>query len=118
MADKRIIILDKVAGAGTKFNVLYWLTVPTDRQPYYANQQANFVSQWPGIDPTETAKFKAGELIEVADTYSRQSGGMAVAMTDLEENWQKLQDQFNNDTRLQRYGSTWDGTAWDVKNFT
>lgn len=120
MADRRVIILEKTErGPSTsqRFNVLYWLVVPVDRRPIYAKRQENFVSVWPGISGPEAAKFTSGEWTEVGDIFSRPSGGMAAAMTDLEQNWQKLQDELNADTRYQRYGSSWDGTTWDVKNY-
>jgi hypothetical protein len=117
MADKRIIILDKLEGAGARFNVAFWLVVPTARVPFYADRQADFVSAWSGISAPEAANFTNGLWTEIVAEYSRpDSGGLAQAKADLQVDWQKYQDKVNAYNPWTRYGTFWDdGGAWTDK---
>jgi hypothetical protein len=108
---RRVIVLDR-PHAG-RWNVAYWLTVPTARQGFYA--QAGATSAWKDASAPELADLQSGVVREVVETYSVETTPtLSEVQAALEARWQALQDETDVYNPWLRYGSSWDGTAWTL----
>lgn len=115
---RKIIILDRVGyPSDDAYRVAFWLDVPADRQPFYAN--AAFVSEVIGTEAPSAAELTAlrsGAVVEQVDRIWMPVG------TSVAQRAARLQAEFNirqSDVTTRndwaRYGTTWDGTTWTQK---
>jgi hypothetical protein len=111
---KRIIVLDN-DGSG-RFRVLYWAAVPAGREARWLAAKGNPTeSAWDGASAAENTAIAAGEVVEFAESYSKQGADLPSAQADLEVRWQQIQDDVTNNNPWNRYGSFWDDTpAWTL----
>jgi hypothetical protein len=110
MARLRIIILEQ---SNDDLRCLLWADVPAARQSHYANP--NLVSIWLGATAADNDALKSGAVTE-KELIQRVPPGVAwpQIQTFLETQWNNFQAQTNNFNPWTHYGSTWNGTTWDV----
>jgi hypothetical protein len=110
----RVIILDKGRAADEQkiFRYVLWADVPPSRQSFYA-QPAGTVSAWKDAIAADNAQIVNGSVTEKVDTINGQTGwSMPQYQAELQLRWQAFQDDVTTNNPWNRYGSTWNGTAW------
>lgn len=109
----RIVILERSEGQPITYRVAFWLTVPVARQPYYANPTGK--SAWKNCPAPDLAAIQSGAVLEVVETAEMATGANeSQVAADLQARWTAKQAALDVDTKLFRYGTTWDGAAWNV----
>jgi hypothetical protein len=118
---RQIIILERnTRGSNIEFRAAFWLAVPTLRQPLYANASAKSQVLDGSVTAGELTAIQNGSVVEQVDTFQYPSGNtLASIEADLQAQFTQRQADFNADSaRFQRYGSSFDGTTWTLKNIT
>lgn len=122
MPDKRIIILGRseegdprggqqAAWAAPSFSYLLRADVPMAHQKHHVDPEA--ASAYVDITPQELAEIRAGKVVErVGDTSISPGYTMAEMQSDLEEIWQRFQDEVTRGDDWKHYGTSWDGSSW------
>jgi hypothetical protein len=111
----RVIVLDETRDDPDTYNVLFWADVPPARQSRYADPAK--VSAWAGATQADNDALKSGAVVEQAGVARHAQGtGIAAIQGFLQQRWQDYQTFITNNNPWQRYGSTWDGTAWVMAN--
>lgn len=122
MATRKIIVLQREDDPSQSGNIhylfLYWLTVPTARQPFYAN--ASFVSLAIGTETPSTgdlASLRSGALVEEQhDAFWINGTPISQIQSDLINDYNASQARINAYNPWVRYGTSWDGTSWTAKS--
>jgi len=112
----QIIVLEKQPAAQPVFRVAFWVPVPTARQRFYANAEAT--SAWADAQAADITALKNGSVVEKVETVSADPGTTIPAIQSrLIARWTALQAELAAETTWQRYGTTYDGTAWTAGGF-
>lgn len=113
MPRMRVIILGQDPINVNTYNVLYWADVPAARQPFYANSAA--VSAWAQATTVDNQNLQSGAVVESATVQTFPAGTVIGTIeTYLQNEWSKYQAYINNFNPWIHYGSTWDGTTWNI----
>lgn len=110
---RKVILLDRLAlgSIDETYRVAFWLEVPAERRPFYANPQA--VSVVKDITADELGDMRAGRFIEVVETLTRPQGiSEPEARAMLEMSYLRRQADVNEQNPWDRYGTHWDGGEW------
>lgn len=110
---RKIILLDRLALGATDemYRVAFWLTVPVERRPYYADPGKTSVVK--NITADELGDLRAGQFVEMVETLNRPPEAteeQAEAM--LEMSFLRRQADLNALNPFDRYGTYWDGETW------
>lgn len=112
---RKIIIKERIVKP-TYFevNAVFWLVVPTGRQPFLAN--ANATSAAPSVTTEELNAIKTGAIREEIFTFSFPVGTPigTIGATILSK-YNTRQTEFNNDTTYTFYSSFHNGTSWTMQ---
>lgn len=109
----RIILLEKRYAGTQSFNVVYWCDVPAARQAFYAD--ANKTSAWKDATAQDIAALRDGSVVEFVEPFQTDNGTtLAQAQAALESRWTQLQAQVTAHNPWLRYGTTFNGTAWQA----
>lgn len=110
---RKVILLDRLA-LGTideSYRVAFWLEVPVERQPFYANPQAASVVK--NITTEELTDLRAGRFVEAVVDLTRPQGiSETEARAMLEASYTRRQQELHALNPWDRYGTYWDGDAW------
>jgi hypothetical protein len=107
---KRIIVLTRDEEHGdARLRVVYWIPTVAGREAFYARTND---SEWKDATTAENDAIKAGQVIEVVESESRQPPAPPIAtiQTYLEGRWATLKAQYDARNPWTRYGSFWDDT--------
>ena len=110
---RKIILLEREA-LGTideTYRVAFWLTVPEERRPFYANPAATSVVK--DVTQEELGDLRAGRIVEQVTTLNKPQGAteeQAEAM--LAGSFLRRQAELQDLNPYDRYGTYWDGEAW------
>lgn len=113
MMARKIILLDRLAlgSVDEAYRVAFWLDVPVERRPFYANPQAASVVK--DITADEVGDLRAGKFVEVVENLTRPHGATeAEARAMLEMSYLRRQAELNALNPWDRYGTYWDGAEW------
>ena len=104
----RIIILER---DDRKIDYVMWADVPAARQPFYAD--ATKVSAWKGALGPDNTALQLGQVVEMAGHEVMEPGYTAAqSRLKLINTWTEFQNRVTAFNKWDRYGTTWDGTAW------
>lgn len=110
---KKIIILERLPSERISYRYAMWVDVPLSQQVRYADPDKE--SRYADITADELALLRTGEVLEVVETFERETGTtLAQIIAMLEARWTQLQSQITNQKVWDRYGTSWDGDTWDV----
>lgn len=91
-----------------------WAVVPVARRDSYADELKT--SAVKDITAPELADFKAGVFLEKTETTNYPAGtSIATIQANLITNFNTFQAQVTAANPWRYYGTSWDGTSWDVK---
>jgi len=108
----RVIFLDQAAASGG-YNVVLWADVPVARQSFYANAAAT--SAWLGAQAADNTALQNGSVVEQVTPHVFPPGtNISQIESYLQNQWQNFQDHITNYNPWLHYGSTWDGTTWNL----
>jgi hypothetical protein len=115
---RKIIIQERVnEPSDFSFRFVLWATVPAARQSQYAD--ATKVSVVKDITAGELTSFRSGEFLEKQETAHYLAGTpIATIQADLIARFNTYQAQVTASNPWRFYGTSWDGTSWDVKQTT
>jgi len=106
-----IIILEQLSPAVYRYAL--WAAVPASRQPFYAIDQAAFVSQWKDALAGDTTNFRNGSVTEKIDTIQVPAGTTVPQIKAfLQARWADWQAEVTARNDWPFYGTTWDGSTW------
>jgi hypothetical protein len=106
-----IIILEQLSPSVYRYAL--WAAVPSARQPFYAIDQAAFVSQWADALPGDTANFQNGSVTEKIETIQVPQGTTTPQVKAfLQDRWTDWQTAVTARNDWPFYGTTWDGSTW------
>jgi hypothetical protein len=107
---RKIIILEQQGESGD-FRVLFWLDVPAARRRFYAAEGKT--SAFLNATPEENEALQSGAVAEHVERFDRPFGTTAAQLrAALVTRHTALQARVNNDNPWNRYGTSYDGTAW------
>ena len=111
---KKIIILEKDPNpAEVKFQYLFWLDVPTERQAFYANSE--LTSSYQNVSSFELDDLRAGKVVEViGDMVFPKNATFAEIKNNLIVKFNQEQIKVNEFNKWNYYGTNWDGVTWTV----
>jgi len=113
MARFRVIVLEQPKDNSSSYRYVLWADVPVARQSFYANPGASSV--WSGATAADIAAIQNGSVVEYVDSQSVPIGATLTQIeTFLQNRWTQFQDYITNFNPWIHYGSTWDGTTWNV----
>lgn len=110
-----IIIMEQTGlPSDLNYKVLFWLDVPSARQPYYAKRQAAAVSAYPFAIQAEIDAIRAGQIVEVVEPIPRVAGTpLATVKQAARDRLTALQSDLNANNPYNRYGTRWtQGVGW------
>jgi len=95
------------------WTALLWADVPASRQTFYAS--ANKTSAWSGATAADNTNLQNGSVVEQAITQ-RVPPGTNISQIEnyLQAVWSNFQNDVTNNNPWVHYGSTWDGTTWNI----
>ena len=94
-----------------------WADVPVARQNFYANPNAK--SAWSGATTADNTNLQNGSVVEQVITQRVPPGtSITQVETFLQNQWQTFQNNITNNNPWVHYGSTWDGTTWNIVTVT
>jgi hypothetical protein len=95
------------------FRYALWATVPSARVSAYANAAAT--SAFRGATAPEIAAIQAGQVVEKVEVFQAPIGtSIATIQAALIAAFNTFQGQITAFNPTQRYGTSWDGSAWTV----
>lgn len=109
---RKIIILDRLnLPSDQDYRVAFWLAVPPERQSFYADATAK--SRVIGATGAEVSAIQNGAVVEVVELFPRPAATtLANLRTALIGRFNALQADLTLRNPYDRYGTSWDGTAW------
>jgi hypothetical protein len=108
---KKIIVLERVGEpSDDSYNFVLWATVPTGREPAYAN--AGKTSAYQDATPEELTALQDGTVVERTGTLAYPAGGSGNFKQDLQKLFSEFQSEINKANPWVRYGTSYDGTTW------
>lgn len=114
---RRIIILEsnpQIPGEPA-FRYAMWADVPAGRESRYANP--SFTSQVVGATGPEIAALQAGSVVErVFDSRWGTGSTVPQIQAQLVAKYGQFQAEITGTNPWQRYGTSYDGTAWTMVN--
>lgn len=109
----RVIVLDQDQNDLNNYRYALWADVPVGRQTFYANPSAK--SAWTGATTTDNTNLQNGSVVEQVSTQRVPSGStLAQIEAFLQTQATNYQTFITNFNPWSHYGSTWDGTTWNV----
>jgi hypothetical protein len=92
-----------------------WADVPSSRQTFYADPTATRKSQWSGATAADNTNLQNGSVTELVITQRVPPGtNISQIETFLQNQWTNFQNDVTNNNPWVHYGSTWDGTTWNI----
>jgi hypothetical protein len=121
----RVIFLAGTPDDPNTWQAALWADVPAARQTFYADpsplppNQAAKTSAWLGATAADNTNLQNGSVTERVITQ-RVPPGTNISQVEnyLQAVWSNFQDSVNNNNPWVHYGSTWDGTTWNVVTVT
>jgi hypothetical protein len=115
---RQIIIQERVnIPSDFSFRYVLWAAVPTARQSFYANPA--FVTTVKDATTAEVAALQSGAVVELQQVGNYVAGTpIASIQADLINKFNAFQAQITATNPWQFYGTSWDGTAWNIKQTT
>ena len=110
-----IIILDRPEPTNQQvYRYVLWADAPVARQPFYATLAGpTFASAWRDALAADNAALQNGSVVEKVDTIQVSTAAtLADIRAFLQARWTDFQASIMTINPWQRYGTTWDGTAW------
>lgn len=96
----------------TQYNVAFWADVPSDKQSFYAAQNAKYTSQWLGATSTDNTNFQNGSMVEQVITFNADSTltitVMGAELVSMQAAYQAAINAYNP---WNYYGTTYVSTA-------
>lgn len=115
MARKIIVLQRTLFAPQIEYRVAFWLDTPSGRESLLANPA--FKSQVKTVTGPELSALQAGTVREQVLTIPVvQGSNLAAIQSVLQAMHSSLQTAWTNDTTLDRYNSSWDGTSWTMQN--
>jgi hypothetical protein len=113
----RVIFLAGDASDPNTWQAALWADVPASRQGFYANAAAKSV--WSGATATDNTNLQNGSVVEQLITQ-RVPPGTNISQIEsyLQNVWTNYQNSITNANPWVHYGSTWDGTTWNIVTVT
>src|SRR6516164_1423046 len=109
----RVIFLAGTPDDPNTWQAALWADVPAARQSFYANTGAK--SAWSGATAADNTNLQNGSMSESVISLRVSPGTTISAVeTELQGKWQTFQNDVTNSNPWAHYGSTWDGTTWNV----
>jgi hypothetical protein len=106
---KQIIILERTDN--NRFTVAFWLSVPTARQPFYAD--ATLTSAYKQASAPEISAIQSGAIVEqTVDMAFLQGTSLTAVKALLVTEFTARQAAVTAWNPWDRYGSFYDGSAW------
>jgi hypothetical protein len=113
----RVIFLAGTSDDPNTWQAALWADVPSSRQTFYAN--AGATSAWSGATATDNTNLQNGSVVEQVITQRVPPGtSITQVETFLQNQWQTFQNNITNNNPWVHYGSTWDGTTWNIVTVT
>ncbi len=118
MATQIVVLTQQTQQNYITINYLFWLSVPTAMQAYYAAQNSTIKSAWIGASTAQTTALQNGSVLEVQGTLSFSSDTSVSTMgTALVTAFNTAQTNLNSSITLQYYGSFYDSVnGWTVQD--
>lgn len=115
---RQIIIQDRInIPSDFSFRYVFWVTVPSSRQSFYANPSAT--SAVKDASSAELLAIQNGQVLEKQDIGMYVAGtSISSIQADLISKWNTYQAYINSANPWQYYGSSWDGSVWTVNTTT
>lgn len=112
---RKIIIQDRInEPSDFSFRYVLWASVPTERQPFYADPLKTSVVK--DITTQELADIKDGKVLEKQESAEYVAGTpIASIQIDLIKRYNTYQAQVTATNPWKYYGTSWDGSTWNVK---
>ena len=113
---RKIIIQERInEPSDFSFKYVFWATVPTARQTYYADASKTSVVK--DITASELTSLRNGEFLEKVETANYVTGTpIATVQADLITKFNIYQTQVTAANPWKYYGTSWDSvTGWTVK---
>lgn len=109
---RKIIVLEKQPNPNeVVFDYIFWLDVPTNYQPFYANADAT--SQYKNATTEEIDAIKAGQVYELAGSaVFSKTDTVADIKSFLVAKFNREQTIINNKNPWIYYGTYYDGSSW------
>jgi hypothetical protein len=119
----RVIFLAGMPDDPNTWQAAMWADVPASRQSFYAHPNPTggtpYASAWSGATAADNANLQNGSVVERVITQRVPPGtNISQVETFLQNQWQTFQNDVNNNNPWVHYGSTWDGTTWNVVTVT
>lgn len=112
---RKIIIQERInEPSDFSFRYVFWASVPTARQLLYANPNKTSIVR--DVTAGELTAIKNGEILEFQGDGQYIAGTpIATIQADLISKFNSYQTRVNNLNPWRYYGTSWDGTSWEVK---
>jgi hypothetical protein len=110
----RVIFLAGTPDDPNTWQAALWADVPGARQSFYA-QPTTYISAWSGATAADNTNLQNGSVVEQVITQ-RVPPGTSISQIEayLQSVWQNYQNSITNNNPWVHYGSTWDGTTWNI----
>jgi hypothetical protein len=110
----RVIFLAATPDDPNTYRAALWADVPASRQQFYT-QPTTYVSAWSGATAADNTNLQNGSMVEIV-ILERVPPGTTITQveTNLQAAWTDYQNNITNYNPWAHYGSTWDGTTWNV----
>lgn len=106
---KQIIILERPDV--NRFTVAFWLAVPAERQPFYADPAAR--SAYLQASSLELSALQSGAVVErVKDIALPAAASISMVQAALVTEFTRLQAEVTALNKWNRYGTFYDGANW------
>ena len=120
---KSIVILDRFSiPSDYNFHVAFRLTVPTGKQPFFADDSKT--SAYASAEQPTIDAIKAGQVVEVVKSmrWTKDDEGnlppLSTVTADLEAKLADLQAVMDTRNPWVKYGTSYDGNAWTQAGVT
>lgn len=112
---RKIIIQERInEPSDFSFRFVLWATVPVSRQALYADPTKTSVVK--DITAEELQDLRDGKFVESQETAEFLAGtSIATIQAKLIERFNTFQAKITTANPWRFYGTSWDGTSWDVK---
>ena len=115
----RVIFLAGTPDDPNTWQAALWADVPASRQTFYADPTNTRKSAWDGATAADNTNLQNGSVAEQVITQRVPPGtNISQIETYLQNVWTNYQNQITNNNPWVHYGSTWDGTTWNIVTVT
>lgn len=115
---RKIIIQERInEPSDFSFRFVLWASVPVSRQALYADPTKTSVVK--DITAEELQDLRDGKFVESQETAEFLAGtSISTIQTELIKRHTAFQAKITAANPWRFYGTSWDGTSWDVKQTT